>query len=422
MSLRIHGGMVVTPKGLEVTDVLVDDGLVVAIGEAIGGVGPTLDASGCLVGPGLVDIHTHLRDPGHTWKEDLISGTRAAAAGGFTAVIMMPNTEPPIDNAGLAGELLARARDVSLIEVHAAGALTRGRSGSEPSDLAGMYEMGVRVFTDDGDCVEDPDLAERLMRLIAAMPGGVFAQHAELSRLTRGGHMHHGPISEKLGVGGMPAAAETEVVARDIGLVAMTGARYHCQHISAAGTVDVIREAKARNLPVTAEVTPHHLTFTDSDVSSLDPNLKMYPPVRGEEDRSALRSALLDGTIDVVATDHAPHSHTEKSAAFTEAPRGVTGLETAASVTWEATGDPKRFFDALASGPARIAGLPSQGHPVAPGSPANLVIFDPDARWVPGQFFSKSSNSPYLGLELTGRVVATIARGRMIHQLETDRV
>lgn len=422
MTLAIRGGLVLTSEGLVAADVLVSDGLIADIVERVDTMDAVeVDARDCLVGPGLVDIHTHLREPGETWKEDLESGIRAAAAGGFTALVAMPNTEPPIDEGTLVSDITRKGRSLGPIEVHVAGCLTRGRRGLEPSDLEGMYRAGARIFTDDGDCVEDSQLAEELMRLISRFPGGVFAQHAEMKSLTTDGHMNEGALSRRLGVGGLPAEAESRIVERDLELVRRVRAPYHCQHVSAAASVDLIREAKVEGLPVTAEVTPHHLTFTEAELRGLDANFKMYPPLRGEEDRVALRAALLDGTIDAVATDHAPHTTAEKQLDFSRAPRGVIGLETGAAATWETVFDPHRFFSVLSSQPARIAGVETQGHLPRVGAPANLVVFDPNATWTPRSFLSKSANSPYLGREMTGRVVATIAAGELVHELGVER-
>ena len=418
MSLVIRRGLVLTSGGLTLSDVVIEANVVKAVSSDIDIEGDReIDASGCLVGPGFVDIHAHLRDPGQTWKEDIASGIRAAAAGGFTAIVIMPNTDPPVDSANVAADIFARASALGSAEVRVAGSLTKGRAGENPSDVDGLYGAGVRLFTDDGDCLEDDRLAEELMQRLAELPGAVFCQHAEQTSLTGGGHLHEGEVSTKLGIGGMPSEAETAIVARDLQLVRRTGVAYHCQHVSAADTVDLIRIAKDEGLPVTAEVTPHHLSFTDSDVGALDPNFKMYPPLRSAADRAALRSGLLDGTIDVVATDHAPHTEEEKSAGFTAAPRGVIGMETAAPVVWEVVRDPHRFFEVLSMGPARIAEMVDQGRLLEPGSPANVVVFDPKAIWAPEAFFSKSANSPYLGVEMTGRVVATIANGRLVHDI-----
>ena len=418
MSLVIRGGLVLTVAGLGVSDVLVEAGLVEVIAPDVDVRGvEEIDASGCLVGPGLVDIHVHLRDPGQTWKEDLASGVRAAAAGGFTAIVAMPNTDPPVDSVELVLDISNRASALGEIELAVAASLTRARAGEAASDVESLYEAGVRLFTDDGDCVENAELAEELMRRLSALPGAVFCQHAERTALTRGGHMHEGRISARLGMAGLPSRAESEIVARDLDLVRRTGAAYHCQHVSTAGTVDLIRGAKQEGLPVTAEVTPHHLSFTDSDVEGLDSSFKMYPPLRSAEDRAALRSGLLDGTIDAVATDHAPHTPEEKAGEFTSAPRGVIGLETAAPVVWESVGDPHKFFEVMSTNPARIAGMGDQGSFLGSGAPANIVVFDPKATWVPESFFSKSANSPYLGDQMTGRVVATIANGDLVHDI-----
>lgn len=381
-----------------------------------------VDASGCLVGPGLVDIHAHLRDPGQTWKEDLESGSRAAVAGGYTALVVMPNTEPAIDEPGLVSDIIHRASQVGLAEIAVAAAVTRARVGAELSDLEALYEAGARLFTDDGDCVEDGALLDRAMRILARLPGAVLAQHAEDTTRTQGGHMHDGVVSARLGMAGLPVEAEESIVERDLELTRRTGARYHCQHVSSAATISRIRDAKEEGLAVTAEVTPHHLSFDETHVESLDPNLKMYPPLRSSQDRHALRSALVDGTIDVVATDHAPHTPEEKAVGFIDAPRGVTGLETAASVVWGVVEDPERLYECMSTRPARIAGLESQGHRLTVGAPANIAVFDPVSRWVVDAFFSKSSNSPYLGMDMTGRIVATIHKGLVVHRLEEARV
>lgn len=418
MSLVIRNGLVLTRGGLHVSDVVVEANVVSTVSSDVDvEVDRELDASGCLVGPGFVDIHAHLRDPGQTWKEDLSSGIRAAAAGGFTAIVAMPNTEPPLDSAKVVVDVLTRVESLGHVEVGVAGSFTKGRAGQVASDVESLYEAGVRLFTDDGDCLEDDRLAEEVMQRLAGLPGAVFCQHAERTSLTDGGHMHEGEISANLGIGGMPSEAESSIVARDLELVRQTGVTYHCQHVSAAETVDLIRGAKEEGLPVTAEVTPHHLTFTDSDVEALDPNFKMYPPLRSAADRAALRSGLLDGTIDVVATDHAPHTNEEKSAGFVVAPRGVIGLETAASAVWTVVRDPHKLFEVLSVNPARIGEMPYQGRLVEAGSPSNLVVFDPKATWTAQAFFSKSTNSPYLGAEMTGRVVATIANGHLIHDI-----
>lgn len=411
----IRGGEVLTPSGWIRADVAVVGERIVEVGDGLTG-DTAIDATGCWVGPGFIDMHTHLRDPGQTWKEDLESGTRAGAAGGFTAVTAMPNTDPAMDTPQVVESVLARAAEIAMIDVIPSASLTTGRMGLTPTDVEALYRLGVRVFTDDGDSVANSDVLRAVMGQIAELPGALVAQHAEDSALTTDGHMNAGATARRLGVGGLPAEAEFGVVERDLALAADTGARYHCQHVSALKTVELITSAKKAGMPVTAEVTPHHLTFDESYLTDLDPDFKMYPPLRSEEDRQALLSALADGTIDVVATDHAPHLPEEKSAEFTVAPRGVIGLETAASAVWEALGDRERLFEVLSIVPGRILGLDDQGRPLSPGTVANLVVFNPSAEWTADSFSSKSSNSPYRGRQMQGKVTSTIHRGAVVHQ------
>ena len=410
----LRSGEVLTAEGWLRADVAIADGSVVAVGSGLDAE-TTLDVSDCLVGPGFVDMHTHLREPGQTWKEDIASGSAAAAAGGFTAVTAMPNTDPPIDTPKVV-EVVSRSKArEKLVEIVPAAALTVARAGAVPTDVRGLYEVGVRLFTDDGDTVSDSVVLEEAMLGIARLPGAMVAQHAEDTALTTGRHMHEGAASRRHGRAGMPPEAEAGIVRRDIDLAARTGASYHCQHVSAKMTVELIRHAKESGIRVTAEVTPHHLTFDDSSLAVLDPNFKMYPPLRSPEDRASLVEALRAGIIDAVATDHAPHLPEEKDVDFDTAPRGVIGLETAASAVWEAVADRDLLFRAMSMNPARILGLVDQGRPLGPGTPANIVVFDPNARWHATSFRSKSSNSPYLGREMRGRVVATICRGELVH-------
>lgn len=407
-----------TPEGAINADIVVEGPLVTAITPDIDIQADTvIDAAGCFVGPGFVDIHVHFRDPGQTWKEDLETGSRAAAAGGYTAVVVMPNTEPSLDTPEAITDVSKRGSQVGLIEVAAAAALTLGRDGVETTDVKALYAAGARIFSDDGDSVADIALLKDQMVLLSHFSGAVVSQHAEDTDLTQGGQMHPGEIAQAHGLGGLPVSAESDVVARDLKLAEETGCHYHCQHVSAAATVDLIRNAKMRNLQVTAEVTPHHLYFTCEDLRDLNTNLKMYPPVRSEIDRRALVDGIRDGTVDVIATDHAPHSESEKDVAFDEAPRGVIGLETAASVGWSVAGGPVRFFQIMSVKPAEIAGLDSQGVWLRPGAPANLVVFDPNQTWVPDEFASRSANSPFLGEKLNGRVRATIYQGNLTHEV-----
>jgi dihydroorotase len=326
----------------------------------------------------------------------------------------MPNTLPPIDAGHLARFVTERGREVALTEIVPAGALSHGLEGMRLAHLDELLAAGVRMFTDDGRPVADSGLLRQAMEYLAVQ-GAVVAQHPEDEGLSRDGHMHEGSVSSRLGMRGIPGLAEEIVVARDLQLVRLTGARYHVQHVSTAGTVDLIRAAKAEGLSVTAEVTPHHLSLDHREVESMDPNAKMYPPLRTPTDVAAVRAGLADGTIDAIATDHAPHAAHEKEVPFEEAPRGVTGLETAASVVHQAVGSlgPEDFYDRLSVAPARIAQLPSQGGPVVPGRVAHLTVFDPAARWTPGPFVSRAENSPFRGRTLQGMVRFTLFGGKV---------
>ena len=413
-SIAIRNGRVLTSDGLRETDLLISDGRVAALNGAFDA-DETIDASGAWVGPGFVDLHVHFREPGQEWKEDITSGSRAAAAGGYTAVVTMPNTDPVIDAGHRARYITDRGRQVGLCEVVPAGAITMGRLGETLSHLDELWAAGVRIFTDDGSSVEDAGLLRLAMEYVAER-GGVIAQHAEDRGLSRGGHMNEGSVSSRLGMRASPAIAEEVVVARDLALARLTGVRYHVQHVSSAGTVALLRQARAEAVNVTAEVTPHHLVFDHERVLSMDPAFKMYPPLRTSSDIDALRMALAEGLIDAVATDHAPHSAFETEVPFEEAPRGVIGLETAAAAVNTAVNmDARDFFARMSVNPARIGGFSRQGQPVAEGVPANLVVFGPGVMWTPTAFVSKAQNSPFLGTELRGRVIATIFEGRMAH-------
>ncbi|MBM3694442.1 MAG: dihydroorotase [Actinobacteria bacterium] len=389
-------------------------------GTGVAAVGPDIDreraevvdCSGCWVGPGLVDPHVHLREPGQEWKEDIESGSRAAAAGGFTAVVAMPNTDPAIDAGHLARFVAERGRQVGLVEVVPAGCVTAGRSGQRLAHLDDLWAAGVRVFSDDGDGVADAGLLRRAMEYLGDL-GGVVAQHAEDRGLAGGGQMHEGEISALLGLAGIPTAAEEVVVARDLAIARLTGGRYHVQHVSTAGTVALIRAAKAEGLAVTAEAAPHHLAFDHTAVRRTDPAFKMYPPLRAPEDVEAVRAALADGTIEMVGTDHAPHAAHEKDVPFEDAPRGVIGLETAVAAVLAAVDlGPHALFDRMAVAPARLAGLADHGRWVANGGPATLTVVDPAAEWTAERFHSRSANSPWRGQRLRGRARHVVLRGR----------
>lgn len=409
----LRNGSAVTAGGVIANaDVHITDGRIAAIGVGLDVDAVEIDCSGAWVGPGFVDIHTHLREPGQEWKEDIASGSHAAAAGGYTAVVAMPNTAPAIDAGHLALLVAHRGMTVGLVDVIPSGCITMGRSGEKLSHLDELWDAGVRMFTDDGDTVGDAGLLRRAMEYLAQRDG-VIAQHCIDPGLARGGQMHEGEISARLGMAGIPAEAEETIIARDLALVRLTGARYHVQHLSTAGAVDLVAAAKAEGLPVTAEVTPHHLLFDHRRVEATDPVFKMMPPLRTPRDVDALRRALQARIIDAVATDHAPHAAHEKDVPWEEAPFGVTGLEWAAAVTNTVAGlSAADFFDAMSTAPARIAGLHDHGG-LAVGSPANVVVFDPDRPAQTTMSYSKSPNSPYLGadLDLRGSVRLTIYRG-----------
>jgi len=424
--LVIRGGTVVDATGARRADVAVRGSWVAAVGESLEGA-TVLDASGCLVAPGLVDLHTHLREPGREEAETVETGSRAAALGGYTAVVAMPNTEPPIDSAAVARQVLDLGA-TALCDVRVAGAITVGRLWSQLAPMAEMAALGVRLFTDDGDGVQDARLMRRALEYGSAL-GITLAQHCEDAALSAGGHMHEGEWSSRLGIPGIPAEAEEVMVMRDIALCRLTGAPLHFLHLSTARSVALVAEAKASGLPVTAEVAPHHLTLTDADVASYDTAFKVNPPLRTAGDVEALKAALAAGTVDAIATDHAPHSQEVKEAPFDEAPPGMVGLETALAVALtELTaggGDGgagrspsvEVVLALLSWQPARIAGLAGQhGGPVAEGMPANLCVVDPAAAWVvePDRLASRSRNTPYAGRKLTGRVRHTLLRGEPV--------
>jgi dihydroorotase len=414
----IRNARVLRSSGVEQSTVVIEGDTVLAVGDEPPANGArVVNAGGAWLGPGLVDLHVHFREPGQTWKEDMESGARAAAAGGFTSALAMPNTEPPIDGGDRATAAMERSQAIGMLDLRVAGCLTRGRAGAEMADFDAMYNAGVRVFSDDGDAVPQAGLLHRIMAYLADLPGAVVAEHPEDRSLAGHGHLHQGLVAARHGIEGLPALAEDVIVARDLEIARVTGTSLHIQHVSTSNAVELIRRARERGVPVTAEVTPHHLALDESALEGLDPNLKMYPPLRGADDRAALVEALRGGVIDAVATDHAPHTVAEKAVPFEEAPRGVIGLETAAAVASAALGhDQGLFYDRLSIAPSRIAGLDRQGIAVEPGSPANLMLFDPGARWIPKSFASKSENSPFTGIELTGRVMATIYEGRISYE------
>jgi dihydroorotase len=417
----VREGTVIDATGSRPSDVLVRDGRIAAVDGSIDPpAGATvLDAAGCVVAPGLVDLHAHLRQPGDEEAETVESGSRAAALGGYTAVVAMPNTSPAIDSAAAVRELQELAV-TALCDVRVAGAITVGRRGQALSPMAEMAELGVRLFTDDGTGVQDSRLMRRALEYSSAL-GVTLAQHCEDLSLAAGGHMNEGAWSSRLGLPGVPAEAEEVMVARDLTLLrltARTGARMHFQHLSTAGSMDLLRAAKAEGLPVTAEAAPHHFSLTDERVQSYDPVFKVNPPLRNQADVDAVKTALGDGTIDAIATDHAPHPSEAKEQPFDQAPPGMLGLETALALALSETDLPTAKILALMSwGPARIAGLEgAQGHDVAEGSQANLIVFNPDETWLvdADHLASRSRNTPYQGMKLRGRVRHTIYRGEAV--------
>ncbi len=370
-----------------------------------------------IVTPGLVDIQVHFREPGREDAEDVESGAQAAALGGCTAVVCMPNTDPPLDDASVVESVLERGRR-AVCDVRVAGCITKGRAGTELAPLGELHDLGVRIFTDDGDCVADAQVMRRAFEYATALPGAVIAQHAEDPALVRDGHMHEGAWSARLGIPGRPAEAESSIVARDLALARRTGGRYHVLHLSSAQSAALVRAAKADGVRVTAECTPQHLVLTDERCAGFDPVFKMNPPLREQADVDALRAALADSTIDAIATDHAPHTRETKDVPFEEAPPGMLGVETALAVVHTTLVEPglltlAQAFAALSWNPARIAGLDLHGRTIASGEPANLCVFDPSAAWVVDaqRLASRSVNSPWEGWKLTGKVRHTVLRG-----------
>jgi dihydroorotase len=422
VSLLIKNGRVVDPASSldAVQDVLIADGRIERVGRDVPAAPgtPVLDATDKLVCPGFIDIHVHLREPGYEYKETVASGTRAAAAGGFTAVACMANTQPVNDNRSITDYVRARAAVDGAVRVYPIGAVTRGLGGEELAELAELAEAGCVGFSDDGRCVMNAALYRRAMEY--TLPFGTpVISHAEDNQLSRGAAMNEGVVSTELGIAGAPAAAEDIMVARDIVLAELTGAHVHIAHLSTAGAVRLVREAKARGVRVTAEVTPHHLLLTEEAVRSFDANAKMNPPLRTKRDTDVLLEALVDGTIDCIATDHAPHAGSEKEGEFDRAAFGIIGLETAVGVLLDRLVKPGALplgtlVSRLSRDPARLLGLP--GGSLAPGAAADVTLIDPTAEWTvdPARFQSRSRNTPFGGWPLTGRPWKTIVGGRIV--------
>jgi dihydroorotase len=417
-SVLIRGGRVVDRSGERTADVAIADGRIAAVDEQLdpGRGDVVLDAGGCLVMPGLVDIHAHLRQPGKEEAETIETGARAAALGGFTCIVAMPNTTPAIDSAGVAREVLDLGRD-TCCDVRTSAAITVGRAGEQLSPMAELAELGVRLFTDDGNGVQDARLMRRAMEYARGLDV-VLAQHCEDEVLSAGGHMNEGVVSARLGIPGVPAEAEELMVMRDIALARLTGAHLHFQHLSTQGSIAMVRAAKGGGLPVSCEATPHHFTLTDERCAGFDAVYKVNPPLRTSSDVAAVRAGLADGSIDCIATDHAPHAPEEKERPFDEAPPGMLGLQTALALALTLLDvAPAELVGLLSSRPAAIVGVgDAHGGPIEVGRPANLCVVDPKADWVvePESLASRSRNTPYAGMTLTGQVRHTLLWGEPV--------
>ncbi len=429
MRILITGGHVIDPGRVNgPADVLVEDGKIVAVGRDLeakrgarsGGPAPqVINAQGALVLPGLIDVHVHLREPGFEYKETIQSGTASAVAGGFTSLCCMPNTYPVNDSQAVTEFILEQARSANNARVFPIGAITKGSEGKELAEIGELKEAGCVAISDDGRPVMNSEVMRRAMEYARAFDLPVV-DHCEDLHLAEGGCMNEGVVSTELGLPGAPGAAEEIMVARNIALAALTGARVHMAHISTAESVRLVREAKARGLRVTAEVTPHHFSLTEEAVRGFDTHAKMNPPLRTWADVQALKEGLRDGTIDAIATDHAPHASHEKQLEFAEAPFGVVGLETALSLTWALVDEGILSLEAavakLTTEPARVFGLPKGT--LAPGADADLVLVNPDAVWTvdPLKLRSKSRNTPFGGWKVKGQVSMTMVEGRIVYQ------
>ena len=438
--LLIHNGRILDPaNGIDLArgDVLVEDGRIVAVGAGLtpppapspstGRGLREIDASGLIVAPGFVDLHTHLREPGFEYKETVETGTRAAARGGFTTVCAMPNTEPTMDSRATVDFVMDRAREGALVRVLPIGAVTKGRAGKQLAEFGELSDAGCIGFSDDGSPVADAAIMRRALEYAGTF-GLPIIDHCEDPQLA-GGVMHEGWVSARLGLRGIPSASEENMVARDIALARQTGAHVHIAHLSTAGSVELVRRAKADGVHVTAEVTPHHLALNHEHIMhsptvaglAYDTNAKMYPPLRGAEDAAACLTGLLDGTIDAIATDHAPHAVQEKLCEFDDAANGIIGLETALSLCLMSGAPVERIVEALTVGPVRALGLDRRIEGIgtlSPGAPADIVLFDPDREWTEERdtILSKGKNTPMLGVTLRGQVVTTIYGGMVVYE------
>lgn len=408
------------------SDLFIEDGVIAQIGENLKvDAAEFIDGNGTVLLPGLVDLHTHLREPGKEDAETIESGSRAAAKGGYTAVSAMANTNPVADNAAIVEQVRRIGNEIGIVDVFPIGAVTKELAGHELADLGSMAksQARVRVFSDDGNCVSDPLLMRRALEYVKQF-GGVIAQHAQDPRLTVGAQMNEGEIASRLGLKGWPKVAEEAIIARDILLADYVQSRLHICHVTTAGGVELIRWAKARGISVTAEVTPHHLLLTEDLAESYDPIYKVNPPLRSQDDILALRAGLADGTIDIVATDHAPHASEYKECEWQEAAFGMLGLETALSIvnrTMVQTGSMSwaAVAERMSIAPAIIGGYENHGQEIKVGSPANLTVINPTSQWVVDRDLlqSRSKNTPFHGHSLQGQVVATLFQGRLTHKV-----
>jgi dihydroorotase len=409
----LRGGRVVDSRGEQSADVAVDNGMVVAVGSGLTG-GRDVDASGCVVAPGFVDLHAHLREPGKEEAETIETGSRAGAKGGYTALVAMPNTDPPQDSVAVIDFVREQGKRAGLVEVVPSGCITLGRLGEALAPMAELAAAGVRIFTDDGNGVQDELLMRRAMEYGRGL-GVTLAQHCEVATLTKGAVMNECQCCTTLGLPGWPSLAEELMVYRDIELARITGARVHFLHLSTARSVELVRAAKRDGLPVTAEVTPHHLSLDDTRMATFDTVFKVNPPLRSTADIAALRAGVLDGTIDALATDHAPHPRRDKELSLDQAPPGMLGLETALGVALGVLNvDLTHLVRIMSIHPAQIAGIADRhGRDVEVGAPANLVVFDPTITWQvdPELLASKSRNTPYRGMTLRGKVRHTMFNG-----------
>ena len=416
MSVVFRGGSVVTKDGVVVADLMVQGGEISEIGSGLSA-DEVVDISGLTIFPGFVDLHAHLREPGREDTETIETGSRAGALGGYTAVVAMPNTNPAQDNVPTIEFVRLQGQRAGLLEVIPSGCITVGREGKALAPMAELAKAGVRLFTDDGSGVQDPLLMRRAMEYSKEL-NVVLGQHCEVSSLTQGAVMHECGCSSDLGVPGWPSIAEELMVHRDIELARLTGARVHFLHLSTAGSVELVRKAKLDGLLVTAEVTPHHLSLTAELLLGFDATFKVNPPLRTMSDIDALKAGLLDGTIDAIATDHAPHARRDKELPLDQAPPGMLGLETALGVTCAALDlDPLAIAQVMSVAPARIAGITDrQGNLPRVGVAANLCVVDLNATWMinPETMASKSANTPFVGRQLRGKVVHTMFKGNLV--------